>query len=67
MEVQVESFTNPVTREEQDTKEYSYRRDSYGNLQNGQQSQIKIMGISTPALNFDDSGKNAFYSVIEFK
>jgi hypothetical protein len=25
------------------------------------------MRITTPSLNFDDSGKNAFYSVVEYK
>jgi hypothetical protein len=48
LEVQVEAFTNPVAREEQDTK-IKLLKDSYGNLQN-QQSQIKIMCTSIPAL-----------------
>jgi hypothetical protein len=25
------------------------------------------MRITTPSLNFDDSGKNAFYSVVEYR
>ena len=30
-------------------------------------AKTKLMRITTPTLNFDDSGKNAFYSVVEFK
>jgi hypothetical protein len=30
-------------------------------------SKVKDYAFSTPHLNFDDSGKNAFYSVVEFK
>jgi hypothetical protein len=30
-------------------------------------AKTKIMRISNPSLNFDDSGKNAFYSVVEYK
>ena len=29
--------------------------------------KTKIMCISTPLLNFDHSGKNAFYTVVDFK
>ena len=29
--------------------------------------KTKVMRILTPNLNFDDSGKNALYSVVEFK
>jgi hypothetical protein len=32
-----------------------------------EEAKSRIMHISTPHLNFDDSGKNAFYSVVEFK
>ena len=64
IDVQVENFVNPVTGEEQDTKLQ---------LPNGfifkvaDAAKTKIMRILTPNLNFDDSGKNAFYSVVEFK
>jgi hypothetical protein len=29
-------------------------------------AKTKVMRILTPSLNFDDSGKNAYYSVVEF-
>ncbi len=64
IDVQVETFVNPVTGEEQDTKLQ---------LPNGfifkvaDAAKTKIMRILTPNLNFDHSGKNAFYSVVEFK
>jgi hypothetical protein len=29
-------------------------------------AKTKVMKILTPNLNFDHSGKNAFYSVVEF-
>ena len=62
--VEVEGFKNPVTGEEQDTKIQ---------LPNGlvwkiaDAAKSKIMRITSPDLNFDHSGKNAFYSVVEFK
>lgn len=64
LEVKLENFVNPVTGEEQVT-----------NIQvpNGfifklaEAAKTMIMRIMTPNLNFDDSGKNAFYSVVEYK
>ncbi len=64
MDVQVESFVNPVTGEEQDTK-IQLPKGFIWRL--AEAAKTKIMKISTPYLNFDDSGKNAFYSVIEYK
>ena len=64
MDVQVESFVNPVTGEEQETK-LELPKGFIWKL--AQAAKSKIMRISTPCLNFDDSGKNAFYSVVEFK
>lgn len=64
IDVQIENFRNPVTGEEQDTKI---------NLPGGfiwklaECAKSRIMKITTPSLNFDDSGKNAFYSVVEHK
>ncbi len=64
MDVHLESFKNPVTGEEQDTKVQ---------LPNGfiwkvaEAAKTKIMRITTPSLNFDHSGKNAFYSVVEYR
>jgi len=55
---------NPVTGEEQDTKIQ---------LPNGfvwklaEAAKSKTMHITTPNLNFDHTGKNALYSVVEYK
>jgi hypothetical protein len=62
--VEVESFKNPVTGEEQDTK-IQLPKGLVWKLADAAKS--KIMRITSPDLNFDDSGKNAFYSVVEFK
>jgi hypothetical protein len=62
LDVQVESFKDPVTGVDQETKM---------NLPHGfiwkvaDCAKSRIMKISTPNLNFDDSGKNAFYSVVQ--
>ena len=62
--VEVESFLNPVTGEEQDTRIQ---------LPNGfvwklaEAAKSKTMHITTPNLNFDHTGKNAFYSLVEYK
>jgi hypothetical protein len=64
IDVQTESFTNPVTGKEQDTRV---------GLPNGfiwkvaEAAKSKIMRITSPNLNFDHSGQNAFYSIVEFK
>ena len=64
MDVQLKSFKNPVTGEEQDTK-IQIPKGFIWKL--AEAAKSKIMRISTPSLNFDDSGKNAFYSTVEFK
>ena len=64
LDVQVESFKNPVTGEEQDTK-IELPKGFIWKVADAAKS--KIMHITTPSLNFDDSGKNAFYSVVEHK
>ena len=64
IDVKLENFINPVTGDEQDTKIQ---------LPNGfiwklaDAAKTKLMHISTPSLNFDHSGKNAFYSIVDFK
>jgi hypothetical protein len=62
--VEVESFKNPVTGEEQDTK-IQLPKGLVWKLADAAKS--KIMRITSPNLNFEHSGKNAFYSVVEFK
>ena len=64
MDVQTESFTNPVTGEEQDTK-IQLPKGFIFKL--AEAAKSKIMRITTQSLNFDHSGKNAFYAVVDFK
>jgi hypothetical protein len=64
IDVQVENFIDPVTGEEQDTK-IQLPKGFIFKLADA--AKTKVMKILTPSLNFDDSGKNAFYSVVEFK
>lgn len=63
LDVQMETFINPVTGEEQDTK-IQLPKGFIWKL--AEAAKTKLMRISTPNLNFDESGKNAFYSVVEF-
>ncbi len=63
IDVQVENFKNPVTGEEQDAKVTVPKGFIF---KVADAAKTKIMRILTPNLNFDDSGKNAFYSVVEF-
>lgn len=64
LDVQIDSFKNPVTGEEQDTK-IQIPKGFIWKIADAAKS--KVMHILTPNFNFDDSGKNAFYSVIEYK
>jgi hypothetical protein len=61
--VRLENFINPVTGVEQDTK-IQLPKGFIWKLAGA--AKTKIMQISTPSLNFDHSGKNAFYSVVDF-
>ena len=64
IDVKVESFKNPVTGEEQDTK-IQLPKGFIWKLADA--AKTKIMRITSPNLSYDDSGKNAFYSVVEFE
>jgi hypothetical protein len=64
IDVQLDSFKNPVTGEEQDTK-IQIPKGFIFKLADAAKS--KVMHILTPNFNFDDTGKNAFYSVVEYK
>jgi hypothetical protein len=64
MDVQLESFKNPVTGEEQDTK---IQLPGGFIWKPADAAKSKMMRITTPNLNFNDAGKNAFYSVVEYK
>jgi hypothetical protein len=62
--VKLENFKNPVTGEEQDTRVQLPKGFIW---KVAQAAKTSIMRITTPNLNFDDSGKNAFYAVVRFK
>jgi hypothetical protein len=64
LDVQIEGFKNPVTGEEQDTK-IQIPKGFIWKVADAAKS--KVMHILTPNFNFDDSGKNAFVSLIEYK
>ena len=64
MDVQLEGFKNPVTGEPQDTKIQLPQGFAF---KLAECARTKLMRIMTPSLNFDDSGKNAFYAVVEHK
>jgi hypothetical protein len=62
--VETGGFKNPVTGEAQDTK-IQMPKGFIFELADAAKS--KIMRITSPGINFDHSGKNAFYSVVEYK
>jgi hypothetical protein len=62
--VEVESFKNQVSGEEQDTK-IQLPIGFVWKL--AEAAKSKTMHITTPNLNFYHTGKNAFYSVLEYK
>ena len=64
MDVQLESFKNPVSGEEQDTR-IELPKGFIWKV--AEAAKTNIMRITTASLNFDDSGKNAFYSVVQHK
>ena len=59
-----ENFVNPVTGEEHDTKLQMSKGFIF---KVADAAKTKVMRILTPNLNFDHSGKNAFYATVEFK
>jgi hypothetical protein len=64
IDVEVESFRNPVTGEEQETE---IRLPKGFIWKIGHAAKTKLMRISTPHLNFNDSGQNAIMSVVEYE
>jgi hypothetical protein len=64
MDVQVESFKNPVTGEEQETK-IQMPKGFIFKLADAAKS--KLMRILTPNMNFDHSGQNAFFAQVEYR
>lgn len=63
MDVQVESFKHPVTREEQETKIQMPKGFIF---KMADAAKTKLIRISTPNMNFDDSGQNAFFAQVEY-
>ena len=64
IDVKSESFVNPVTGEEQDTRNTT-SKGLY--IEARRDWKTKVMRITTPCLNFDQSDENAFYSIIEYE
>jgi hypothetical protein len=64
IDVQVESFKNPVTGEEQETEIHLPKGLVWKVVQ---AAKTKLMRIATPNFNFDHSGQNAFVSTIEYR
>jgi hypothetical protein len=64
LDVRLESFKNPVTCEEQDTK-VQLPKGFVWKIADAAKSSV--MRIMTPNLNFDDSGKNAYASTVEYR
>jgi hypothetical protein len=64
LDVRLESFKNPVTGEEQDTQVHLPKGFIW---KVADAAKTSLMRILTPNLNFDDSGKNAFVSAVEFR
>jgi hypothetical protein len=64
IDVKVEGFKNPVTGEEQETK---IQLPGGFIWKVADAAKTSVMKILTKNMNFDDSGKNAFVSVVEYK
>lgn len=64
MDVQVETFKNPVTGEEQDTQIHLPKGFIW---KLGHAAKSKLMKISTPNFNFEDSGQSVIVSEVEYK
>jgi hypothetical protein len=64
IDVQLESFRNPVTGEEQETKIQLPKGFIF---KIADAAKTKLMRISTPNMNFDDSGQNAYFAQVEYR
>ena len=63
LDVELESFKNPITGEDQDTKLQLPKGFIF---QLADACKTRLMKISTSSLNFDESGKNAFYAKVAY-
>jgi hypothetical protein len=64
IDVQLESFKNPATGEEQQTK-IQLPKGFVFKIADAAKS--KLMRISTPNMNFDHYGQNAFFAQVEYR
>ncbi len=65
LDVQIETFKNPVTGEEQETEIHLPKGFIF---KVARVCKTKVMRIVSPNMTFDDSGKNAFFcDKLEFK
>ncbi|MDQ4016507.1 MAG: DUF1326 domain-containing protein [Thermoproteota archaeon] len=64
IEVQLESFRNPVTGEEQETKIQLPKGFIF---KMADAAKSKLMRILTSNMNFDHSGQNAFFAQVEYR
>ncbi len=64
IDVQLESFRNPVTGEEQETKIQLPKGFIF---KMADAAKSKLMRILTPNMNFDHSGQNAFFAQVEYR
>ncbi len=64
IDVQLESFKNPVTGEEQETK-IQLPKGFIFKLADA--AKTNLMRILTPSMNFDDSGQNALFAQVEYR
>lgn len=63
IDVQLESFKNPITGDEQETKLQLPKGFIF---KMADAAKTKLMRILTPNINFDDSGHNAFFAQVEY-
>jgi hypothetical protein len=64
IDVELESFKNPVTGEEQETKIQLPKGFIF---KIADAAKTKLMKILTPNMNFDHSGQNAFFAQVEYR
>jgi hypothetical protein len=64
IDVQLESFRNPVTGEEQETKIQIPKGFIF---KMADAAKTKLMRILTPNMNFDHSGQSAFFAQVEYR
>ena len=64
IEVELESFKNPVTGEEHEARIQLPKGFIF---KIAEAAKSKLMRISTPNMNFDHSGQSAFFAQVEYR